>query len=529
MDAPIAQGWRRWLRLTIVLLADLALVNFSLCLTLTLNYGSILDPAALLVLKGYAVPITAVAGVMMFWRGLYRVSARYYGMYDFLSIAFVCALLATLLGGLEVAFPSYIDHTRTLETPVLFGLIAIALLSGARIARRAVAWRVIPLARAREEKLRKRAIVVGAGDAGEALVREMSRSRFSNYFVVGFADDDSEKANMRIHGIRVLGKTEDIPKLVDEFVVAEVIIAIPNADGPTMRRIVDLCNRSGARVRTMPVVASVLRGDVQTFKHLRNVEIEDLLKRPAVKTDLSGVAKYVNGERVLITGAGGSIGSELARQIANYSPSSLILLGKGENSIFEIEQELLRTRGLQPRCIIADVRDAKAIDRAFAAYQPTVVFHAAAHKHVPLMESNLLEAIDNNIRGTWVTAETSVRHGVKKFIYVSTDKAVKPSSVMGATKRIGEMLVASIGHQTEMETAIVRFGNVLGSRGSLIPMLKAQIKSGGPVRLTHEDMTRYFMTIPEAVQLILQAGALGQRGDVFILDMGEPMRIVDLA
>jgi FlaA1/EpsC-like NDP-sugar epimerase len=529
MDAPVAQGWRRWFRLSLVLLADLVLVNFGLCLTLTLNYGSILDPASLLVLRGYFLPITLLAGVMMLWRGLYRVSARYYGMYDFLSIAFVCAVLATLLGGLEVAFPAYIERQRALDIPVLFGLIAIALLSGARIARRAVAWRVIPLARAREEKLRKRAIVVGAGDTGEALVREMSRSRFSNYFVVGFADDDPEKANMRIHGIRVLGKIEDIPKLVDEFVVAEVIIAVPNADGPEMRRIVDLCSRAGARVRTMPVIASVLRGDGQTFKHLRNVEIDDLLRRPTVTTDLGAVSNYVNGERVLITGAGGSIGSELARQIANFSPSSLILLGKGENSIFEIEQELLRTRGLHARCIIADVRDPKAIERTFEELQPTVVFHAAAHKHVPLMESNLLEAIDNNIRGTMVIAETAVRFGVKKFIYVSTDKAVKPSSVMGATKRIGEMLVAAIGHQTEMETAIVRFGNVLGSRGSLVPMLKAQIKSGGPVRLTHEDMTRYFMTIPEAVQLILHAGSLGKRGDVFILDMGEPMRIVDLA
>lgn len=529
MTAPGAQGWRRWLRLVMVLLADLALVNFSLCATLFLNYGTILNSSAQLALRGFALPVTALAAVMFFWRGLYRVSVRYYGMYDFLTIALVCTILGVGLAGLEVAFPAFADPTRQWAIPVLFALVSIALLGGARIVRRAVAWRVIPLARAREEKRGRRAIVVGAGDAGEALVREMSRSKFSTYFVVGFIDDDPEKANMRIHGIRVLGGTEDIPKLVDEFVVSEVIIAIPNADGPTMRRIVDLCNRSDARVRTMPVVSSVLRGDTQAYKALRNVEIDDLLRRPAVRTDLSAVAKYVDGERVLITGAGGSIGSELARQIANFSPSSLILLGKGENSIFEIEQELLRTRGLQARCVIADVRDAQAMDRVFRNLQPTVVFHAAAHKHVPLMESNLLEAIDNNVRGTLVTAETAVRYGVKKLIYVSTDKAVKPSSVMGATKRLGEMLVATIGHQTEMETAIVRFGNVLGSRGSLVPMLKAQIKDGGPVRLTHEDMTRYFMTIPEAVQLILQAGALGQRGDIFILDMGEPMRIVDLA
>ncbi|MEA2553807.1 MAG: hypothetical protein QOJ65_1983 [Fimbriimonadaceae bacterium] len=498
-------------------------------MTLWLNYGSLLDSRAILFLGGYALPITALAGVMMLWRGLYRVSARYYGMYDFLSTALVCAILATTLAGLEFTFPRFADLERAVAMPVLFGLLAIAFLSGTRIVRRAIAWRVIPLAKAREDKIRKRALVVGAGDAGEALVREMSRSRFSNYFVVGYADDDPEKANIRIHGIRVLGKIEDIPKLVDEFVVQEVITAIPNADGSTMRRIVDLCNRSGARVRTMPVVASVLRGDAQVFQHLRNVEIDDLLRRPTVSTDLSGVAKYVNGERVLITGAGGSIGSELARQIANFSPSSLILLGKGENSIFEIEQELLRTRSLECRCIIADVRDSASMERAFAEHQPTVVFHAAAHKHVPLMEANLLEAIENNVRGTWRAAELSVRHGVKKFIYVSTDKAVNPSSVMGATKRVGEMLVGAIGHQTEMETAIVRFGNVLGSRGSLVPMLKAQIKGGGPIRLTHEDMTRYFMTIPEAVQLILQAGALGESGDVFILDMGEPVRIVDLA
>jgi FlaA1/EpsC-like NDP-sugar epimerase len=511
------------------LLADLILVNFSLVFTLFLNYGSPLDPEVTRFLRGYALIVTALAAIMMLWRGLYRVSARYYGMYDFLSTAFVCAILATALGGLEMTFPAFADPQRALEIPVLFGLVAISVLSGARILRRAVAWRVIPIARVREEKIRKRALVVGASDAGEALMREMSRSRFSNYFVVGFVDDDPEKVDMRIHGIRVIGKTEDIPKLVDEFVVAEVIIATPDADGPTMRRVVDLCNRSGVRVRTMPVITSVLRGDAKVFQHLRNVEIDDLLRRPAVKTDLSGVSNYVSGERVLITGAGGSIGSELARQIANFSPSSLILLGKGENSIFEIEQELLRNRGLQCRCIIADVRDAGSMERAFEEHRPTVVFHAAAHKHVPLMESNSLEAIENNVQGTLRAAELAVRHGVKKFIYVSTDKAVNPSSIMGATKRVGEMLVAAVGHQTEMETGIVRFGNVLGSRGSLIPMLKAQIKSGGPVRLTHEEMTRYFMTIPEAVQLILQAGALGKRGDLFILDMGEPMKIVDLA
>lgn len=517
------------MRVLAVLLADLLLVNLSLQVSLLLNYGTPLDHHALSLLRGYALPVTLLGGLMMLWRGLYRVSARYYGMYDFLSIAFVCAILATFLGGLEYTFPRFSDTNRALEIPVLFGLVSISFLSGARIVRRAIAWRVIPLAKVREEKLRKRALVVGAGDAGEALVREMSRSRFSNYFVVGYVDDDPEKATWRIHGIRVLGKTEDIPKLVDEFVVEEVIIAIPHAAGPTMRRIVDLCNRSGARVRTMPVVASQLRGEAQVFQHLRDVEIDDLLRRPTVNTDLSGVAKYVSGERVLITGAGGSIGSELARQIANFSPSSLILLGKGENSIFEIEQELLRNRGLQARCIIADVRDARSMERAFEEHRPTVVFHAAAHKHVPLMEGNVIEAIQNNVGGTLRTAELAVRHGVKKFIYVSTDKAVNPSSIMGATKRVGEMLVAAIGHQTDMETAVVRFGNVLGSRGSFVPMLKAQIKGGGPVRLTHEDMTRYFMTIPEAVQLILQAGSMGQSGDIYILDMGDPVRIVDLA
>lgn len=528
-NAPGLQGWRRWLRVLAVLLADLLLVNLSLQLTLILNYGSPFEHQALRFLSGYGIPITLLAGVIMLWRGLYRVSARYYGMYDFLSIAFVCAILATFLGGLEYSLPAFADPERAPSIAVLFGLISVAMLSGARIVRRAVAWRVIPLARVREEKLRKRALVVGAGDAGEALVREMQRSRFSNYFVVGYVDDDPEKANWRIHGFRVLGKTEDIPKLVDEFVVEEVIIAIPHAPGATMRRIVDLCNRSGARVRTMPVVASVLRGENQVFQHLRDVEIDDLLRRPTVSTDLSGVAKYVSGERVMITGAGGSIGSELARQIANFSPSSLILLGKGENSIFEIEQELLRNRGLQARCVIADVRDLQAMERAFEEQRPTVVFHAAAHKHVPLMEANLIEAIQNNVGGTLRAAELAARHGIKKFIYVSTDKAVNPSSIMGATKRVGEMLVAAAGYQSDMETAIVRFGNVLGSRGSFVPMLKAQIKGGGPVRLTHEEMTRYFMTIPEAVQLILQAGSMGQSGDVFILDMGEPVRIVDLA
>jgi FlaA1/EpsC-like NDP-sugar epimerase len=317
--------------------------------------------------------------------------------------------------------------------------------------------------------------------------------------------------------------------LVDKYHVEEIVIAMPEATGRELRRIIDISAPTGARVRTLPSALSIVSGTQQISSYLRDVDIEDLLKREPIETDLKSISQYLSGERVMITGGGGSIGSELARQITSLSPASLILVGKGENSLYEIEQELIQTNRFRPKTVVADVRDYASMERVMKEHAPTVVFHAAAHKHVPLMESNPIEAIQNNVLGTWHVADLCIRYGVKKMVLISSDKAVKPSSIMGATKRVGEMILGGLALRSETEFAIVRFGNVMGSRGSLIPLLKSQLKRGGPLTITHPDMTRYFMTIPEAVQLIIQAGAMGGRSEIFILDMGEPVRIVDLA
>lgn len=513
-------GWRRFAR---DLSADALIVLGSLYLANWLTFPKS-DPF----IVGWPFAFEALVTVagfltLMLWRGVYNVNPRYFGLNDFLGIAFSGLVAALFQLCLPVTADG--DPRRMIARALVFGFTVTTLSAAVRIGLRLRSWRRM---HGSESKIR-RTLIVGAGDAGEMIMREISRSNHPVHRVIGFVDDDPAKASLFIDRMPVLGTTDQIPDLVDEHKIEELFIAIPSANGDAMRRITHLCQQTDARVRTLPPVKNLVTGGPQIFSHLREVEIEDLLRREPVQTDLESIAKYIGGERVLITGGGGSIGSELARQIAGLSPANLILLGKGENSIYEIEQELLQTNRFQPTCIIADVRDRASIEAAFDKYRPTVVFHAAAHKHVPLMQGNPIEAIRNNVLGTWQVSELAVKYGAKRLINVSTDKAVNPSSVMGATKRVGEMIVTSYGHRTETEFAIVRFGNVMGSRGSLIPLLKAQIKRGGPVRVTHPEMTRYFMTIPEAVQLILQAGAIGDQGEVFLLDMGKPIKILDLA
>ncbi len=525
-------GWRRFGR---GLFGDAFVVLLALALAHFLTFPKGED---FVWRSGYVIEaalLTIACLVMLLWRGIYNVNPRYFGLSDFLAIAlsglvtaiFQLTILAISAAqwGNQVLVVHDGDARRLIGRAFVYGFCVTAGLASIRILQRVRSWRRMT---APESKVR-RTLIVGAGDAGDMILREINRSGHPAHRVVGFVDDDTSKASMFMGQLPVLGTTEQIPELVREHKIEELIIALPSAVGEDMRRISGLCQKTEARVRTLPPVKSLLAGGPQIFSHLREVEIEDLLRRDPVQTDLESIAKYLSGERVLITGGGGSIGCELARQIAGLSPASLVLLGKGENSIYEIEQELLQTNKFQPTCVIADVRDRRSLETIFEKHRPTVVFHAAAHKHVPLMQGNPIEAVRNNILGTWTVADLAVRYGAKRFINVSTDKAVKPSSVMGATKRVGEMIVTSYGHRTETEFAIVRFGNVMGSRGSLIPLLKAQIKRGGPVRVTHPEMTRYFMTIPEAVQLILQAGAIGQRGEIFILEMGKPIKILELA
>ena len=375
----------------------------------------------------------------------------------------------------------------------------------------------------------KQVLIVGAGDAGVLAARELKNRNYRDGRPIGFIDDDRSKLKLQLLGIPVLGTRKDITRVVKGHNIDEVIIAMPSASGESVREIVQICEKSGVDLKIMPGVYDIISGDI-SVNPIRQVQVEDLLGRDPVSVDLEEVAGYVAGETVFITGAGGSIGSEICRQIARFNPGKLVLLGHGENSIFEIEQELRAEHpGIDYITEILDIQDRQKVYLIFERYKPGVVFHAAAHKHVPLMERNPEEALKNNIIGSQNLAEAADKTRVKTFVSISTDKAVNPTSVMGATKRTVEMLIQSLDSRSQTKFVAVRFGNVLGSNGSVIPTFKRQIAKGGPVTVTHPDMVRYFMTIPEAAQLVIQAGAMAKGGEIFILDMGKPVKIVDLA
>lgn len=372
-------------------------------------------------------------------------------------------------------------------------------------------------------------LIIGAGDAGATIAREIERYHKRSRKVIGFIDDDESKFNRLMGGVRILGNRHDIPSIVKEHKVKEIIIAMPSVTRNEIRNIMEICSPLKCKVNTLPGMYQLLDDEV-LVSHLHPVSIEDLLERDEVHLDMDIVEHYIRDKVVLVTGAGGSIGSEICRQIMRVGPKQLLLLGHGENSIYLINQELKNIYKDGPIIpIIADIRDKQQLDQIFTQYNPQVVFHAAAHKHVPLMEIQPMAAVLNNIYGTRNVADVAGRHGVERFVMISTDKAVNPTSVMGATKRVAEKVIISMNDTYDTKYITVRFGNVLGSRGSVIPLFKKQIEAGGPVTVTDPEMTRYFMTIPEASQLVLQAGAMGKGGEVFLLDMGEPVKIIDLA
>jgi len=383
--------------------------------------------------------------------------------------------------------------------------------------------------RRRRDDVGKRVLIVGAGDAGKLVVKELFASSQLGLEPIGFVDSDASKHGHMLAGLPVFGPLAHIPEIVERFGVAELIIAMPSAPGTVIRQVIRTALNCGIQTRTVPSLPEIISKQ-SSATGLREVEIQDLLRRDAVETDLAAVAELATGETVLITGAGGSIGSELCRQLARLAPARLILLGHGENSIFDILQELsLSFPDVQIIPVIADVRDRTRIAQIFQQYRPHAVFHAAAHKHVPLMEDNVLEAVTNNVQGTRNVVDAAVEADIQHFVLISTDKAVRPTSIMGATKRVAEQIVQHAAAKYRKNFVSVRFGNVLGSRGSVVPTFLRQIRAGGPVTVTHPEMRRYFMTIPEAVQLVLQAGALGRGGEVFVLDMGEQIRVVDIA
>ncbi len=482
--------------------------------------------------------------------GLYTRYWQYAGPDEMMLLVWSAALGALAQGalflGTQAIFPALLSPGVPRSIPLIDVLVTFAVIAGSRFALRAGA---LGAQRARKAGAPggplQHVLIAGAGEAGAMVLRELRQNPQTGLVPLGFVDDDPLKHGMLLQRVRVLGGRERIPDLAREHHIEQVIIAMPSAPGAAIRDIVEICEAAGVRARTVPGIYELLGGAVR-LQQLRDVQIEDLLRRAPIQTDTAQVAALLRGKRVLVTGAGGSIGSELCRQILRCSPASLILLGHGENSIFDIHNELkiedsrLKTNPadlqssifnlqshLQP--VIADIRFPERLAAVFAEHRPEIVFHAAAHKHVPLMEDNAVDAVLNNILGTQRVVEASIAAGVERFVLISTDKAVNPTNVMGVTKRIAELLVEAAARQTGCSYVAVRFGNVLGSRGSVVPFFQRQIAAGGPVTVTHPDVRRYFMTIPEAVQLVLQAAALGHGGEVFVLDMGQPVRIVDLA
>ena len=375
----------------------------------------------------------------------------------------------------------------------------------------------------------RRALIVGAGDAGALVARELQKNSQVNLLAVGFVDDNPTKQHQQIYGIPVVGKLTEMARLLDNHRIDEVIIAIPSAPGSVIRTVADVCRLKGIPFRTMPGIYELLGGKVSVSR-LRDVDITDLLRREPARIRDEEIGEALNGRVVLVTGAGGSIGRELCRQIARWGPAELLMLGHGENSIFEALLDLQESfPSLPARPLICDVRDRDRLENVMMRYRPQVVFHAAAHKHVPMMEKNVEEAVTNNILGTRNLVDLSLAHGVERLVMISTDKAIRPVNVMGATKRIGEMIVLDAAARSGRAYSVVRFGNVLGSRGSVVPIFKRQIARGGPITITHPDMRRYFMTIPEAVYLVLQSATLSRGGETYVLNMGQQVRILDLA
>ncbi len=407
-----------------------------------------------------------------------------------------------------------------------YGLLLLILTFISRYAYRAVRM----LIRVRTSKAgRKNVLIVGAGEAGSAIIKEIANSNYIDMNVVGIIDDNRNKKGGFIHGVKVVGNRHDIRAKAAELGVKEIIIAIPTASPKEMKEILDICKETGCELKRLPGIYQLVNGEVSISK-LKEVDVNDLLGREPIRVDLDSIMGYVSGKVILVTGGGGTIGSELCRQIASHKPKQLIIFDIYENTTYDIQLELKHNfPELDLVVAIGSIRNTKRLNWVFETYHPEIVYHAAAHKHVPLMEDSPNEAVKNNVLGTWKIVKAADTYHVKRFVMISTDKAVNPTNIMGATKRICEMIIQTYNNHSKTEYVAVRFGNVLGSNGSVIPIFKRQIEEGGPVTVTHPDIIRYFMTIPEAVSLVLQAGAYAKGGEIFILDMGEPVRILDLA
>ena len=454
---------------------------------------------------------------------LYNRVWSYASLYEMLLI--VCAAM------LSTAFQAFGFSLLYLPIPRSYYFFYFILLSITTLITR-FSYRILHTMQngiKKSAKHSRNTIVIGAGEAGNMIIKELKSSKYLNQKVVCVIDDNPSKKGKYIHGIRIVGGRDMIQEAAKKYDAEEIILAIPSAGNKATRDILRICNLTDCKLKILPGMYQLIKDEVGV-SNLREVSIEDLLGRDAINIDMESVGQYVSNKRVLVTGGGGSIGSELCRQIAAHNPKLLIIFDIYENNAYEIQQELIRKYpNLKLEVLIGSVRNTSRIESVMEYYRPEVVFHAAAHKHVPLMEDSPNEAIKNNVFGTYKTARAADKYGVKKFVLISTDKAVNPTNIMGASKRMCEMIVQTFSKYSRTEYVIVRFGNVLGSNGSVIPLFKKQMEAGGPVTVTHPDIIRYFMTIPEAVSLVLQAGAYAHGGEIFVLDMGEPIKIADLA
>ncbi|QHS23483.1 polysaccharide biosynthesis protein [Virgibacillus sp. MSP4-1] len=510
-------------RLTFLILLDSIIVSTAIFIAawVVYPYTSVVQLDAILI---SAMALLLSHHLFAFIYKLYNKVWAYASVGELVAIVKAITLSIISAAIIQYLFNDFSIYSRAL---VVTWMLHILFIGGSRFV-----WRIFRDRFINQNKNRKRTLIVGAGSAGAMIARQLKNEQENSELCpVAFVDDDYKKQKMQMFDLPVVGKVESIPKVVKNMDIEHIVIAIPSMRNGELQKIVTKCHETDAKVQMIPKIEDLMTGKV-SVKQLKNVEVDDLLGRDPVKLDIDAISDYVTQNTVMVTGAGGSIGSEICRQLMKFSPERMILVGHGEFSIYKIDMELKQTYADEDIDIIPVIGDVQDRDRMFEiveTYQPTIIYHAAAHKHVPLMEFNPHEAVKNNVLGTKNAAEAADTFGVKTFVLVSSDKAVNPTNIMGATKRVAEMVIQDLNPRSKTKFAAVRFGNVLGSRGSVIPLFKKQIEAGGPVTVTHPDMTRYFMTIPEASRLVIQASSLAKGGEIFVLDMGEPVKIVDLA
>ncbi|RXM77060.1 polysaccharide biosynthesis protein [Clostridium tetani] len=509
---------------------DIILLVLALYLSLLLRLDFIISNEYMEFFKYAVVPVILIT---LFFNKMFKL---YDSIWKYASIEELISIIYSLsLSNVVIILYNYFVTYKLLETKymrfpyaahIIFWILSVAFLGGTRFL-----YRVVGEIQSDKicNKKKNKLLIIGAGDAAALLIKEIKKNTNLNYEIIGLIDDNEEKIGKTINGIKVIGSRRDIINISEEKKIEEIILAIPSVDAGTKREIINICKNTKAKLKTLPGIYEIIDGKVSISK-IRDVSIEDLLGREEVKLNNDDINKYIKDKVVLVTGGGGSIGSELCRQITKFKPRKLLILDIYENNAYDLQMELNYSNpNLDKEVIIASIREEERLREIFEKYKPEVVFHAAAHKHVPLMENNPAEAVKNNIIGTYNLVKCCHEYKVKKFVQISTDKAVNPTNIMGATKRFCEIMIQAFDTISETEYVAVRFGNVLGSNGSVIPLFKKQIAHGGPVTVTHPEINRYFMTIPEASQLVIQAGGMAKGGEIFVLDMGEPVKINDLA